>query len=54
MNSGKRSALNFTILAVFSIATAMFLLREADKAVAEIKELSANPVYLGHAKFQVD
>lgn len=43
----KRSFLNFGILIIAAVAATIFILGEAEKAVAEINALSDMPVYIG-------
>lgn len=43
----RRSILNFVVLVIFSLATAVFVLNKANQAISEIDRLSNSPVYLG-------
>ena len=43
----RRSLLNFGVLIVFALATTVFVLSEAKKAMEEIDRLSRAPIYLG-------
>lgn len=43
----RRSLLNFGVLIIFAVATTVFVLREAGKAIEEIDRLSRTPIYLG-------
>lgn len=50
----RRSLLNFAVLIIVAIATTVFVLKEAKKAVVEIENLSRSPVYLARRELLAD
>lgn len=48
----RRSLLNFAILIIVAAATTVFLLNQAQKAIAEIEALQNSPAYLGVNNFK--
>ena len=50
----QRSLLNFTILIVVSTATAVFMLNQGRKAIAEINALNNTPIHIAQRQFIAD
>ena len=44
----QRSLLNFAVLIIVAVGTAVFVLNKAHEAIAEINTLNNTPAFLGH------